>query len=90
MKGARALRYAKYRNEVRKHTEQNRPVRSYGMTLDHVVSVAYGFTHDIPAERIGSAENLIMLPFQENIQKGQTITAAARAILDRWENENTP
>lgn len=87
MKGARSRRYHAYRTAVKKLTAQNRPAGSYGKTLDHIVPVSYGFAHDIPVERIASAENLVMLPFQENIAKGRSLTDDARALLSKWEND---
>lgn len=82
--GARSKRYHAYRSQVRRLTERHRPVMPYGFTVDHIVPVSFGFNHDIPADRIGSRENLQAVPFQENLSKGATITDAACSLLHRW------
>lgn len=84
MAGVRANRYRIYRKDVREHTKANRPERRYGHTVDHIVPVSFGFTHDIPPELIGSAENLTMLPFRANIAKGSRITEESAALLREW------
>lgn len=38
--------------------------------LDHIISIKYGFEHGIPPEEIAKKENLQMLPWKENINKG--------------------
>ena len=39
-------------------------------TLDHIISVVFGFKNKIPAEVIAHIENLRMLPWKDNIIKG--------------------
>ena len=38
--------------------------------LDHIISARYGFDNDIPPEILARKENLQMLPWRDNIQKG--------------------
>lgn len=37
--------------------------------LDHIVSVLYGFVHQIDPDKIGSAENLRFIPWEGNLKK---------------------
>lgn len=39
--------------------------------IDHMVSLSYGFKHNIPAEEIAHLNNLRMLPHRENMKKGR-------------------
>lgn len=82
----RSVRYRKYRSRVRALTAEAREQVDYrrGHTLDHVVPVSYGFRHDIPEELIGCRENLELVPYQDNIEKGQQITDKGCALLRRW------
>lgn len=71
-----------YRIDVRRITEkqplhllENYDKRSVngtegGYTLDHKISIIRGFKENIPAEVIGNIDNLQMIPWKENIQKG--------------------
>lgn len=40
-----------------------------GYQLDHIVSVKYGFEHNIPVELIAHQDNLQMIPWNENVKK---------------------
>jgi len=83
----RSERRRKYFAEVKKKTDLIRseiPGREYGHTLDHVLSVRYGFNHDIPASLIASHRNLKWMHFNENIQKGSRMTTGAIFNLRRW------
>lgn len=82
MKGTRARRYARYRYRVWLETKDNRPQGSG--TVDHIVPVSFGFKHDIPPSLIGSADNLVLMELNDNIQKGTRITPAAIDILRNW------
>ena len=82
--GSRSKRYHSYRYRVRNLTDRHRGVVPYGFTVDHVVPVSFGFNHDIPADLIGSRENLQNVPFQENLAKGATLTDTACNLLHKW------
>jgi hypothetical protein len=82
--GNRSKRYHAYRYRVRHLTDQHRGPMPYGYTVDHIVPVSFGFNHDIPAELIGSRENLHVVPFQDNLAKGAALTDASCALLHRW------
>lgn len=41
-----------------------------GYQLDHKISVKFGFINGIPPETIARLENLQLLPWKENLQKG--------------------
>ena len=81
---SRTKRYHSYRRQVQVVTNRNKPAVPYGHTLDHIVPVSVGFNRDIPAELIGSAENLEPVPFQENLQKGARVGPKACDLLRRW------
>lgn len=46
--------------------------------LDHIVSIKYGFDHDIPAEVIGNLGNLRIIPWKENRTKGYKLSSQAK------------
>ena len=72
----------KYRSEVKKHTDEARKEMHipYGHTLDHRYPISRsmkpwgGRRHRLTAKNCGSKENLRAVPFQTNIQEGQTVT----------------
>ena len=83
----RSQRYRKYRREVAAVTKQSKTLLGpsrYGFTLDHVVPVSYGFSHDISPLLVGSLENLEQVPFQDNLAKGASLNDPARALLRKW------
>jgi hypothetical protein len=41
-----------------------------GYHLDHIIPVSYGYANNIPPEAIADISNLQMLPYDENIKKG--------------------
>lgn len=70
-----------YNKQVRALTELNaskvkgiekRGFRNYH--LDHKVSVWYGYRNKIPAEIIASTKNLRMIPHDENLRKGVSVS----------------
>lgn len=44
-----------------------------GYQLDHIIPVRYGFDNNIPPEEIARLENLRMIPWKENVQKGKKL-----------------
>lgn len=44
----------------------------FNWQLDHMVSVADGYRHDLPAEWVANISNLRIIPFEENKKKGVT------------------
>jgi len=72
----------RYRNEVDRLTKQQplHQLEHYdkrgpngkdgAYTLDHIISVAFGFKNSIPPEEIASISNLRMIPWKDNIVKG--------------------
>ena len=83
-----------YYNKCWKITEQNAPLikdiekrkfKSYD--IDHIVPISYGYRNNIPAELIGSLENLRMLPNKENLLKNFNITDESKKILLLWKEQ---
>jgi hypothetical protein len=52
--------------------------------LDHIVPISYGFKNKIPAELIGSIENLRIIPHKENFEKNAKLTADSLDVINRW------
>jgi hypothetical protein len=79
--------YSKYRNKVHRLTketyrlyeQQINPLKlprtlcgvEGGYQLDHIISIKYGFEHNIPPEELSKKDNLQMLPWKVNLQKGK-------------------
>lgn len=85
----RTARYHAYKREVTKHTKASVERNGWAnkpewIDADHIVPKAFGFKHGIPAERIGSAENLQLMERNRNIEKGQSLTHEGRCLLRRW------
>ena len=47
-----------------------------GYQLDHIISVKYGFDHNIPPEEISDLKNLQMLPWKTNLNKRDKISCS--------------
>lgn len=74
--------WKRYRNEVDRLTKQQplHELQYYerrgtngkegAYTLDHIISVAFGFKNNIPPEEIADISNLRMVPWKDNILKG--------------------
>jgi hypothetical protein len=74
--------WKRYRNEVNRLTKKQplHQLENYdkrapngkegGYTLDHVISIVYGFKNNIPVEVISHISNLKMIPWKDNIVKG--------------------
>jgi hypothetical protein len=74
--------WKKYRNDVDRLTKQQplHELENYNKrgqngkndayTLDHIVSVAFGFKNNISAQIISNISNLRMIPWRDNIIKG--------------------
>lgn len=83
-----------YYNKCWKITEKNAPLikdidkrkfKSYD--IDHIVPISYGYKNNIPAELIGSLENLRMLPNKENLLKNINITEESEEMLLLWKKQ---
>jgi 5-methylcytosine-specific restriction endonuclease McrA len=55
-----------------------------GKHVEHIVPISYGEKHNIPAELIGSLENLVMLDRKENMKKGKALSAQSKELLKTW------
>jgi hypothetical protein len=55
-----------------------------GYQLDHVVSVHIGFLYNISPDLISSLENLRLISWKENRQKGDKITNESSLLLEQW------
>lgn len=51
------------------HEKRGKAGESGAYHLDHIMSVWYGYTHDIPAETIARIENLRFISWEENQKK---------------------
>ena len=80
---SRATRYAAYRRKVRELTDEHHPYRA-GLTRQHSVPVSRGFAWNIPAELIGSPENVSYITLQENLQIGTRLDAKGIDNLRNW------
>lgn len=82
-------RYAAYRRRVQELTAATGIHERKGAgTVDHIVPIRRAFNWDIPAELIGSPENLQVLPHQSNLKKGQSIDDKGCALLRKWGYEH--
>lgn len=61
---------------------ENRAWRKYH--VDHIVAISVGKKYGIPEEKIGSIQNLQMMHWKDNYQKGNTITPKAKRLLIEW------
>lgn len=52
--------------------------------LDHIVPISVGFKLGIPADLIGSVDNLRIVSKEENLSKGSKMTAEAFKLLSLW------
>lgn len=85
---SRRTRRRDYFRQVRKLSDLKRhkvPGKRPGDVLDHVVPIAFGFTHDLKIEEIASLENLQWLSWAENCDKGTKLTPRGFEILRLWE-----
>ena len=83
----RSERRLQYRREVWALTGLSRhevPGRKSGYTLDHIISVRFGFNQNLPAELIGSRPNLVWMDANDNIHKGSRMTPRGIELLRAW------
>lgn len=85
---------ANYYSKCWEFTEYNAPIlegiekrefKKYD--IDHIVPISYGYKNNIPAELIGSIENLRIISNKENLIKNNKITEDAIKILDIWKKK---
>ena len=79
----RSQRYRAYRREVARLTDEHSPPRA-GLTRQHHVPVGRGFAWGIPAELVGSPENVTYWPLQDNINQGTRIGPEGEELLRAW------
>jgi hypothetical protein len=56
--------------------------------LDHIVSIDFGWEHDIPVEVITLPENLTWKEKKENLSKGSSLTEEGISLLSCWRKNN--
>lgn len=85
---------ANYYSKCWKITEYNAPMlKEIGKRefkkydIDHIVPISYGYKNQLPAELIGSIENLRIISNKENLIKNNKITDDAIKILDIWKKK---
>jgi hypothetical protein len=52
--------------------------------LDHIVSIDFGFEHNIPVEVVCLPENLTWSEEQDNLKKGSSLTKEGIELLKKW------
>lgn len=62
--------YKKCKEDINPNNHKRVLCGKEGYQLDHIVSVLNGFRENIPVEEISSTDNLQMLPWKENRNKG--------------------
>jgi hypothetical protein len=55
-----------------------------GKHVEHIVPISYGERHNIPAELIGSLDNIVMMDRSDNMKKGCKLTEASKELLKLW------
>lgn len=55
-----------------------------GKHVEHIVPISYGEKHNIPAELIGSLDNIVMVDRSDNMKKGRKLTEASKELLKIW------
>jgi hypothetical protein len=87
--------YKSYENTVRDITEDEplyllRNIDKRGFTgwhIDHIISIRYGFINQIPPYVIASLDNLQMIHFRENMDKGNrcySVIESCNHIKERY------
>lgn len=56
--------------------------------IDHIVSIYTGFKHGISPDIIASVENLRMITYKDNMDKGTRITTDSAKLLEKWFKQN--
>jgi hypothetical protein len=52
--------------------------------LDHIVSIKFGFTHNIPWQVISKPENFVWVDRKTNRSKGESLTEDGKKLLAQW------
>jgi hypothetical protein len=52
--------------------------------IDHIISIHYGFLHNLTPSFISSSENLRVIPAKNNLSKGSTLTPEAIKLLTKY------
>lgn len=86
MSGARKKRRDAYLKDVSEHTQASIEKKwpngvPGGKTVDHTISKAWGFDHEVEASVIGHMDNLQPMDWNKNIEKGRTLTPEGIQIL---------
>lgn len=84
----------KYESQARRltdHYRKNMPVPN-GVDnphLDHIVSIDFGYEHNIPVEIVCLPENLTWVEDQENLSKGPSLTKEGIELLKKWYDQGS-
>lgn len=84
----RSEKYRKYANRVYYLTNCNLKISGINIgdrrkyNVDHIFPIAKGFELDIPEELMASLDNLQIMEYTLNNEKGSKITEIPSAILD--------
>ena len=80
-----------YETNARELTELKRknislPIGSYGqeLNLDHIISIKFGYEHNIPVSVICRDDNLQWISREENLSKGSKLTEKSTELLKLW------
>jgi len=49
--------------------------------LDHIVSIKFGFDHNIPPEIIGDIKNLRFIPWKQNLAKSSSFVSESAEMM---------
>ena len=60
------------------------------LTVDHIISLSYGFKNNIQPSLIASLQNLQMISMRDNAIKGEHITAKGQYLIDKFNIELKP
>lgn len=85
--------YKGYVEQVRKLTQKNFTKHFYDIKnsklrgpdwhLDHMVSISYGYNHDIPVDVIAHYKNLEVIPAKENDSKGYKCSLTIEQLYEK-------
>lgn len=67
---------------------ENNHLRGKEFCLDHIISIEYGYNHEINPLLIGSLNNIRIIKHKENLTKGKQLTEEAKFLLDKFNCNN--
>jgi hypothetical protein len=87
--------YKSYETKARELTDLKKkniplPIGSYGqeLNLDHVISIKFGYEHNIPVSVICRDDNLQWISREDNLRKGSKLTEKSTELLKLWYDNN--